>query len=210
MGWICTQPTFLVVSEFFQVSFQHNFILTPLWWYVLLSAIFLQSSCFPLHLLIYIIRVTRIYICLWIFTFPAGNVYAPCIEQSSSSSLPLSLQRTGQRKGSRVSAVYHQYYHSGLTSKFFNQYLFSDGCQKPYLRLIHLRRLKIGLKIGWVSGDPLHGHIALGDMGEEAKRQQFSSMEQKEKEGMRRGGFPSYLFVPPSKIPPHTHHLKVS
>lgn len=54
------------------------------------------------------------YIRLPIFPFPSGNIYAPCVEQSSSSSLPLSLRRTGQRgEGSGFSAVYHQSYHSG-------------------------------------------------------------------------------------------------
>lgn len=54
----------------FKVSLQGNFILTPLWWYVLLSAIFLQCSCFSLHLLIYILRVARVvFVCRFFFSF---------------------------------------------------------------------------------------------------------------------------------------------
>lgn len=153
--------------SFFKISLQGNFVLTPLWWYVLLSAMFLFSSSF-----VYVYpQSKKDYIYLQIFPFPSGNIYAPCVMQSSSSSLLLNLQRTGQKgEGSRFSAVYHQSYHSGWQFKFLTQYLFLDAWQKPYRRLICLRRLNLGQKIRSIAGDPLCGCIASGDRAGQAKR----------------------------------------
>lgn len=83
---------------------------------------------------------------------------------------------------------------------------------KAYLRLISLWRLKIGLEIRWVTGDLLHGSIALGDMGGEAKRWHsftaifFHATEEGQDE-KRRFPFRS-LSVPPSKISPWPIILK--
>lgn len=66
------------------------------------------------------------------------------------------------------------------------------------------------------TGDPFHEHVALWDMGGEAKRSHsfmvafFHATEGKDK--VERGGFPLYLFVLLSKISflPSPHNLKVS
>lgn len=107
-----------------------------------------------------------------------------CCLSSSSSSLPLSLQRIGQwDEGSEISAVYHKYYHSGRTSKFFTQYLFSNVCQKPYLRLIILRWLEIGLKIGLIPGEPFTWAHSLRGHGSKSKRLDFLLCHRRRKRG---------------------------
>lgn len=129
---LCYSFRFLVFGFFFFVvvlKFLCKAIsfLPPLWWYVLLSAIFLQCSCFPPSFAYIYPQSNKDCICLQVFPFPSENIYAPCAEQSSSSSLPPSLQRTGQRgEGSGFSALSHQSYHSGVVIQIFSHNISSQ------------------------------------------------------------------------------------
>lgn len=96
--------------------FQHNFVLTPLW-YVLLSAIFLQNSYFPLHLLIYILRVQGC-ICLQTYFF-----WWKCLGSLHRAGQPhchwVCREEDRENESSRFSAPDHQRSHSGWTINFF-------------------------------------------------------------------------------------------